>query len=199
MANYEKFKQMYAANFHRLTDVDGEQFWSEFVEKCDGEILKEAVERLAEVVAINKTAGRQTSAPKLAEIKAQYYTIKTVSDEKRRTAAIGKSTCGYCDGLGSVIIVVHAGKLVDVRRPPVAPYPLIAWYVHPCRCSIGYLNVSEAECSMQSRVNAVKNSIPWSMEHGEQIIGGEEAAWNLVWECDRRYTEAQKQIRIEND
>lgn len=198
MADYEKFKEMYAAYFHRLTPADGEQFWAEFVEKCDAALLREAVERLAEVDTMRKAEGKlMVAAPKLDAVKACYWRMKFQRDEQARSALLGRTVCGFCEGHGAVIVLMHNRMIIDPHHPPVAPYPALAWYVFPCICPFGEHKSGEIETPRQQREKAVKFHIPWTIKTKDGSWKyGDDLAWLIVWDCDRKYQEQAKRVEV---
>lgn len=107
---WDRFYDHWGANFRKLSADDGLTAWSEFVEKCDWPILKQAIDQLGEKYADDLEDGKRPSQPTLPVVRKRYWKLKPQREQT------GNTRCAICNGGGIVCVTGPAMDDVEERK-----------------------------------------------------------------------------------
>ena len=194
---FEAFRNMYAAYFRELTEKDGLGYWKQFVDQCDPDILRDAIEHLAEVQAMRREAGQMAPAPRIQEVKRQYWGEKEKAREKQWDARFPGSVCAYCDNTGYVFVASDGVRILDPRHPvPIEP-GTYGVYAAACICPVGTrvahrknLSGEAPDCDYHDRENNAANCF----RDDDNGVGNRHAR-DFIRQCERLYAERERRIR----
>lgn len=129
------FKDYYAANFVRLSQGDGLEFWRQFIDKC---------EKASLLAAIDELAGQDRSKkgkPKLGEVKRYYFEHRKRIFAQNYDVRASKSACDICKNVGHV--TVYKAEIEQGVYKLLSKTDVSAWenklydYMIPCICARG--------------------------------------------------------------
>jgi hypothetical protein len=128
LTDFEKFLDLYAALFGKLTE--GLDTWKTFVESSDIEALKKV---LSEISAWQVKKGEEPKKPKLSQVAYFYNQMKK---ERRFDNPYCGASCGMCKGRGYLLgVYSRIKKKIINPRDYTGEYPYIQ--VIPCSCEHG--------------------------------------------------------------
>jgi len=181
MADFKVFNDKFAFLFRkRLGPDDGGQFWLEFVEKADWEVLEKVLEKIAEVKERARRANGQTyiSAPGSSEVKADYFDMlrdRKIEEQKARGV---DGACGYCMGTGWLYCCFDEhNNAIDITQPFMAPY-YAGLHIAACVCDQGYR--LDPNAHYNRRLNNAKCGIPETLQQSHELypMSGQQAFYH---------------------
>ena len=177
--NAKQFWDLWQANFPMPDTADVGEVWLEWVFSTNDDVVKRAIDILAE--------GKERF-PKLAQLKRAAVQAKK---ELTKPPPVSREPCGFCENVGKVETVwlkdPAAGRDTLLHKTDERIYDLnTRTSMIPCRCSLG-------------------QRLVWRMNHRAQQPGGSPALVSLenhpiIWErCALSAAETRKRETIMND
>ena len=206
MADFKLFNDKYASLFgKRLKTDDGGQFWNEFVEKADWEILEKTLDKIAEAKEIKRRNENKSfiTGPRLPEIKYDYGSLWRNKQQEERQARGVDGNCGSCMGIGWLYCAFDEhGNAIDISMPFNAPRHT-GLQMAACSCDKGYFFDSNGK--WEWRQNNAKCGIPEVLPENHELhpMSGQHAFYhylhkNWINQVKPPKTETKKCVRTED-
>ena len=198
MADFKLFNDKYASLFgKRIKADDGGQFWNEFIEKTDWTILEKTLDKIAEAKEIKRRHENKAyiSAPRLPEVKSDYFFAWREKQEAERRAQGTNGYCGSCMGAGWLYCAFdEKGNAIDITMPFNAPMHT-GLQIAACECDKGYM--IDPNATNEWRRNNAKCGVPEVLPEKHELhpMTGAQAFYHYLhqnWLNKPKYTEAEQ-------
>jgi len=178
---FEKFRQLWAANIKNLTKDDGVEVWQNFIERevTEESMLEEAIAILTDQYHTKRENNPFTKAPMFPELRGLYYRL--VNRSKQQVTKGYK--CLYCGNSGYVTVVIVNRQICDPKTPQSINGKDAGVFVESCICALG------------------DNYVPWSRkeEANKKRMGnpndGTGYEWEYLQKCREFDENKQEQFR----